>query len=91
MFSLFLGSRKAQAEEGPDPRSHTFKETRHVGIFTVLGKSSQTSLCQGLNFLVGTARTGGRMVDGVEVSLPPGSLSQTLVLLQIVRKKERDI
>lgn len=56
-------------------------------IFTALGKSSQTSLYQGLSFSVGIARAEGRMVDGVGVSFPPGSL----VILQIVRKKERDI
>lgn len=83
MFSLLFSPRRAQAEEGPDPRSYTFKETRHVEIFTALGKSSQTSVYQRLNFSVGIARAGEgeEMVDGVRVSLPPGSLSQNLVLL----------
>lgn len=43
-FPLFLSSLGAQGEEGPDPRPYTFKETRHVEIFTALGRSSQTSL-----------------------------------------------
>jgi hypothetical protein len=62
VFSLFLSPRRAQTEEGPDPRSYTFKETRHVEIFTALGKSSQTSLYQGLSISVRIARAEGRMV-----------------------------
>lgn len=85
VFPLFLSPRRAQAEEEPDPWSYTFKETRHVEIFTPLGKSSQTSLYQGLNFSIGISRAEGRVVGGVRVPLPPE------VLLQIVRKKERDI
>lgn len=90
LCSSALGDPKER--RGQIPGHIHSRKTRHVEIFTTLGRSSQTSLCQGLSFSVGIARGGVLDVDGVRASLPPESPSRSLlVLLQVVRKKERDI
>lgn len=98
MFPLFLSSLGAQGEEGPDPRPYTFKETRHVEIFTALGRSSQTSLWVkdwlfsfSFFFLIRITSHWGQMVGGVRVSFPPEGLSQSLCSPAGSEKKERDI
>lgn len=65
---------KSPRRGGAEAQVIYIKETRHVEIFTALGRSSRTSLSEALSFLVGIAKNWGRMAGGVRVSLPPEGL-----------------
>lgn len=87
MFPLLLISRSPRRGGGRSQAIYIQGNKACGNIYNRWQEFSNTTR----SFSVGIARNGGQMMGGVRVSLPPEGLSQSLVLLQVVRKKERDI